>query len=244
MVAPGVPSRISQPLRYLKMASPRSIATPTRIALEPQRRPGKQRVAELMRAGAEVIAERGYEAATMAEIAARAGAPIGSLYRFFPNKDALADALIGQYGELIDAAFEKIDSRPEILSTDAFADALLDSMVALRGQTQAAVVELLDRHPDSTARRSEFHDSYLRHIVRVLKERDSRLSAKQAADMAVALLQNMKAVKMLDAESNAGVIAELRAMTRLYLASKLGSEGVASSRARNARSSKRSAASS
>jgi AcrR family transcriptional regulator len=203
------------------MASPRSATAPKRTALEPQRLPGKLRVAELMRAGAEVIAERGYEAATMAEIAARAGAPIGSLYRFFPNKDALADALMRTYCDLIDAGFEKIDSRREVLSTDAFADALLDSMVALRGQTQAAIVELLEAHPASTARRSEFHDMYLRHIVRVLKLRDPRLDAKKAADMAVVLLQKMTTVKSLSGESNAGVIAELRTMTRLYLASKL-----------------------
>jgi AcrR family transcriptional regulator len=204
------------------MTSLRSATAPKRTALEPQRLPGKQRVAELMRAGAEVIAERGYEAATMAEIAARAGAPIGSLYRFFPNKDALADALMRHYGELIDASFEKIDSRPESLSTDAFADALLDSMAALRGQTQSAIVELLEAHPAGSARRGEFHDTYLRHIIRVLKLRDPKLSAKKAGDMAVVLLQNMKTVKSLSAESNAGVIAELRAMTRLYLTSKLG----------------------
>ena len=84
-----------------------------RVALEPQRSTGKRRVAELMRAGADVIAERGFEAATMAEIAARAGAQIGSLYRFFPNKDALADALIDRYRELVDAAFQKADSRAE-----------------------------------------------------------------------------------------------------------------------------------
>ena len=49
--------------------------------------------ANLMTAAADVIRERGFDAATMAEIAERAGAKIGSLYRFFPNKDALADAL-------------------------------------------------------------------------------------------------------------------------------------------------------
>jgi AcrR family transcriptional regulator len=42
-----------------------------------------------MEAAAAVIAERGFESATMAEIAARAGAQIGSLYRFFPNKEVL-----------------------------------------------------------------------------------------------------------------------------------------------------------
>ena len=69
-----------------------------RDPLEPKRRRGELRVASLLAAAAEVIAERGYEAATMAEIAARAGAQIGSLYHFFPNKEVLADALIERDG--------------------------------------------------------------------------------------------------------------------------------------------------
>jgi AcrR family transcriptional regulator len=204
------------------MSSPRSTTAPKRTALEPQRLPGKLRVAELMRAGAEVIFERGFEAATMAEIAARAEAPIGSLYRFFPNKDALADALIQRYSELIDAAFEKIDSRREVSTTEQFADALLGSLAELRGETQAAVVALLDARPDGTARRNEFHDTFMRHIVRMLKLRDPELTARKAGDIAFVLLQNMKTLKSLSTERNAGAIAELRAMTRLYLTSKLG----------------------
>jgi AcrR family transcriptional regulator len=204
------------------MSSPRSAPTRSRTALEPQRRPGKLRVAALLRAGAEVIAERGFAAATMAEIAARAGAPIGSLYRFFPNKDALADALIRRYSELIDAAFEKITSRRESSTTDAFADALLTSLVELRGETQAAVVALLDARSDGSVRRSEFHEVYRRHIARTLQLRDPRLSTREAEDMAVVLLQNMKTMKSLSPERDAGAIAELRAMTKLYLTSKLG----------------------
>jgi AcrR family transcriptional regulator len=174
-----------------------------------------------MRAGAEVIAERGFEAATMAEIAARAGAPIGSLYRFFPNKDALADALIRRYSELIDAAFEKIDSRRESSTIEAFADALLASLVELRGETQSAVVTLLDARSDGKARRGEFLNTFRRHIARALKLRDPDLGAREAQDMASVLLQNLKTMKSLHAERDAGAIAELRAMTRLYLTSKL-----------------------
>ena len=63
-------------------------------AVLPKRQRGKQRVAELLAAGAAVFAERGYAAATMTESAARAEAPIGSLYQFFPSKEALADTLV------------------------------------------------------------------------------------------------------------------------------------------------------
>ena len=179
------------------------------------------RVAALMRAGAEVIAERGFEAATMAEIAARADAPIGSLYRFFPSKDALADALMRRYSELIDAAFEKIDWRTASSSTDEFADALLESLVQLHGPTQAAAVTLLDARSDFSARRAEFLEAIRRHIIRVLRLRDPRLTSRKASDMAVVLLQNMKTMKNLRPKYDGGAIAELRAMTRLYLAHKL-----------------------
>ncbi len=66
-------------------------------ARAPQRERGRARVAALMAAAAEVFAENGYDAATMTEIAARAGASIGSLYQFFPTKELIAEALHAQY---------------------------------------------------------------------------------------------------------------------------------------------------
>ncbi len=48
---------------------------------------------ELLGAAAETIAEVGYEAATMTAIAERAGASIGAVYQYFPNKEALGLAL-------------------------------------------------------------------------------------------------------------------------------------------------------
>jgi AcrR family transcriptional regulator len=206
------------------MSTPKlpAVTTRHRAALEPQRKPGKQRVAELLRAGAGVIAERGFEAATMSEIASRAGAPIGSLYRFFPSKEVLADALIRRYSELVDSAFEKINSSREALTTEAFADSLLDALTELRGETQACVVVLLNARADASAHRAEFHEALLRHITRTLKQREPELNDKEAEDMAVVLLQNMKAMKSLDPQQDAGAIAELRTMTRLYLEGKLG----------------------
>jgi len=208
-------------VRYVlkRMSSPKPATAGPRAALEPQRRPGKLRVAALLRAGAEVIAERGYEAATMAEIAARADAPIGSLYRFFPNKESLADAIIDRYSELINTAFERINTLPASTTTQAFADALLASLAELRGETPA-VGTLLETRPDASARRSEFHDAFLKNIIRVLKRRDPRL--ENVEDIAVVLLQNLKMMKSLHLEHDAGAITELRNMTRLYLESKLG----------------------
>src|ERR1700761_2414411 len=83
----------------------------------PKRARGKQRVAELLQAGAAVFAERGYEAATMTETAPRAADPIGSLYQFFPNKEALADTLVQNYVGLLTADLEAVESRAARVDT-------------------------------------------------------------------------------------------------------------------------------
>lgn len=204
------------------MDSQKSTSPDKRGPLLPQRRAGKQRVADLLRAGASVIAERGFDAATMSEIAARAGAPIGSLYRFFPSKQALADALIHQYNELVDASFSRIDDRLEMLTTDALADSLLDALTGLRGETQTAMIALLNAGVERPSLREEFNNAFLRHIAHTLKLRKPQLHDKNAEDIAIVLLQNMKTMKYLEPDRNAGAIAELRAMTQLYLRSKLG----------------------
>ena len=97
-----------------------------RKTLQPQREVGRQRVAELMEAAAAVIQERGFEAATMAEIAERADAKIGSLYRFFPNKDAVAEALMQHYGEFLEAEYDRISAQAKDAPPEVVADLLMD----------------------------------------------------------------------------------------------------------------------
>ncbi|WP_338425716.1 TetR/AcrR family transcriptional regulator [Sphingopyxis kveilinensis] len=75
-------------------------------AVERQRKePRQQRsistVATLIEACAQVLIQDGYEAATTTRIAARAGVSIGSLYQYFPDKDALVSALISRHVDAI-----------------------------------------------------------------------------------------------------------------------------------------------
>jgi AcrR family transcriptional regulator len=206
------------------MSSNKSSPAQKRSALQPQRRPGKLRVAALLEAGAAVIAEKGFQAATMAEIAARAGAPIGSLYRFFPNKEILADALLQRFREVIDQAFEEINGRIKTLSAAALAGAFLDIMPDFHGE-KLAIRALLEAHADWSAKRKEFRAGMRRRIAETLILRSPRLRPSVADDMAVVILQNMKTVGILTGELRgdalARALAELREMTRLYLAGKL-----------------------
>jgi AcrR family transcriptional regulator len=206
------------------MNSNKSRPAQNRTALVPQRRHGKLRVAALLEAGAAVIAEKGFQAATMAEIASKAGAPIGSLYRFFPNKEILADALIHRYWDLILEEFEKTNSRIQSLSMDELAEAFLGMVHAIRGEKRA-IRALLEAHSEWSARRGEFRNATRRQIARTLRLRCPKLDPKVARPMAVVILQNMKTVGALHQELRggelAGALSELREMTRLYLAARL-----------------------
>jgi len=192
-----------------------------RVALNPSRRPGKLRVASLLAAAAEVIAERGYEAATMAEIAARGGAHIGSLYHFFPNKEVLADALLRRYGEILDAAFAKIEDRISTVSIGELADTLISFFIELHPESKA-IVALLEA---GTAKREELGDTVLSRIAGLLRLRAPQLPAATAEGMAVVLLNNMRTMKTWTIEPDSffrpGALSELREMNRLYLEKKL-----------------------
>jgi AcrR family transcriptional regulator len=63
----------------------------------PQRQRGHARVGALLEAAGLCFAEKGYDATTMTEIAARAGASIGSLYQFFPTRELIAGGLLERY---------------------------------------------------------------------------------------------------------------------------------------------------
>jgi TetR/AcrR family fatty acid metabolism transcriptional regulator len=66
------------------------------------RLPRARRVADIMAAARAVFDEKGYAAASVAEIAERAGVVEGSVYRYFEHKRALLIAVVERwYGELL-----------------------------------------------------------------------------------------------------------------------------------------------
>jgi AcrR family transcriptional regulator len=200
-----------------------TLSSRNRAPLEPQRDVGRQRVAELLQAAAAVIQERGFEAATMAEIAARADAKIGSLYRFFPNKDAVAEALMRQHAEALQAEYEAMHAHAADATPEELADILIDLMVKLRPKTRA-LTALLDSRTDWTEVRQRFRGQTLAGIKTALTACAPGLEDKAADDVAAVVLNNMKTmVGMItkDAPTAPGAPDELRLMNRLYLAAKL-----------------------
>ena len=117
------------------MSSPLASAgnsLPAAAPRAPRRARGQLRVEALLAAAAEVFAAKGFDAATMTEIAAQSDSSIGSLYQFFRTKEDVADALIGQQ---VDALWRRLDGlaqRAASLSTPELGHALAVCLVDFR----------------------------------------------------------------------------------------------------------------
>jgi hypothetical protein len=60
----------------------------------------------------------------------------GSLYRFFRNKHAVADALMRQYVEALQAEYDAIHAHAADATPEQLADVLIDLMVKLHPQAR------------------------------------------------------------------------------------------------------------
>jgi AcrR family transcriptional regulator len=187
----------------------------------PQRANGRLRVAAILEAAADVIAEKGYEAATMAEIAARSGTKIGSLYRFFPNKESVADTLVVSARENLDTVFDRFDAGVKALSVQALADGFVAQLVEEIFR-KPALMKLLDASQDWSVKREEFKRAALRRIGQSLLIHSPGLPKKSAEDIALVVLLNTKTMAKRDLRDSA--LEEFRDMTRLYLQSRLKAE--------------------
>lgn len=136
--------------RPAKRADPAKRASPTRRATlrrVPMQDRGKARVEAILDAAELAFAEAGYDGATTEDIAARAGASIGSLYQFFPNKRALFDALSARYLERSKALFDQaVTSIPPDARWEDVLDGTIDAFWAITsGQPAFAAVWLHGR---------------------------------------------------------------------------------------------------
>jgi AcrR family transcriptional regulator len=181
------------------------------------------RVAAILEAAAAVIDEKGYEGATMAEIAARSSTKIGSLYRFFPDKESLADTIVVSARENLDAVFDQFDSGVSGLSIRALTDDLMALIFELFARP--AFMELLDTGQEWSIKREEFKKAMQERVAKTLMIHSPTLAKKSASDIALVVMLNVKAVathrSLLPPDSS--LPEEFRDMTRHYLQSRLRS---------------------
>jgi AcrR family transcriptional regulator len=195
------------------------MSTEELIAKAPKRARGMQRVAELLDAGAVLFAEQGYDATTMTQIAQRAGASIGSLYQFFPSKEVLAEALFGRYVERVASLLEDLVKRAPGLSPMRLADLLVDLILDVRSDRDAAVA-LSSTVAGIVERRKPLRSATRRHIAAILRAANPKLREKAAGEAAALIAHVLKIVPTLakeEEDSDLALLAQARKMLAAYI---------------------------
>ncbi|GIW40858.1 MAG: TetR family transcriptional regulator [Candidatus Binatia bacterium] len=173
--------------------------TPRRF--RPRKRPRQERsrrtVEAILQAAARVFSARGYAGTSTNLIAEEAGVSVGSLYQYFPSKDAILLALAERHmEETFGAVLRRVREKrhapvPELLR--ALVDALLD---AHRVDPALHRVLFEGAHPDALFRRRllELHDRGVDVARELIEERSSELAVEHPEIASVLVVQVLQGI--------------------------------------------------
>ncbi|WP_330230077.1 TetR/AcrR family transcriptional regulator [Nocardia sp. NBC_00508] len=187
---------------------------------------GKQRMAEILDAALALFGELGYEATSTNAIAARAGVSPGSLYQFFANKEAIAEALSTRLVESFRAAHSSAFDLGDVteLSLDELVDRMLDPIIAFNVANPGAKALFGNTDmPAGLAQRTKpLQDAVVGRVEAVIAARSPELSDTERRTSAIVAVQivraMMSAVVAADDPERAALIREAKRALRGYLA--------------------------
>ena len=162
-------------------------------------------MAELLRAAGQVFADVGYENATTNAIAARAGVSPGTLYQFFPNKQAIAEALANAYAAKNQALESVFDLSSAEVPLHDLIDRLVDPFLEFRrnapGFETLFVGSVVSR--ELAERVQALHQQMKQRIADVIQMRAPHLSSKMIQTAAETSVQIVKAMLPLALDGSA-----------------------------------------
>ncbi|MFF3246489.1 TetR family transcriptional regulator [Streptomyces sp. NPDC002870] len=210
---------------------------------KPRRRQarGERRIAQLLEAAANVFCSSGYTAASTNAIAREAGVSPGTLYQFFPNKEAIAVELGGRlldrwresHGAALSAA--SLD-----LPLDELLDAVLDPLFEFNHENPAFAV--LMHGPDIpgqiTQEFNALHDGLLTRIEELLAgflpDTPPAELSRTAATMFAVFKAGLDLVLTHEGEERQAYITEIKKVMFGYLDPVLGEAVHCTAERRNA----------
>lgn len=196
---------------------------------EPRQQRSRQTVERILAAAEREIGEHGLAATTTRGIAARAGVSIGALYRFFADKDAIADAVAESY---LDDVIGQYVATLESVTTPADVIAALHTLVDQAAELRAShpgyyrVTEELDpARDDSPAHRvrSGLIELFVGALRRagVAADLISDVELGRVVELCIETVRHHLALAPADARRRAALVAELQVMVSAYLTRRL-----------------------
>jgi AcrR family transcriptional regulator len=196
----------------------------TLVRRTPQQDRSNRRVTAFLGAAEALFAELGFEAATMTAIAERAGSSIGALYSYFPDKKAIALALLDTYAGQIKEHWRKLFDEVAAYSSRDFSERFIDRFLDFVAehpaylQLQAAPIRLRR----SRAAKRAFRGS----LVEVLRRRVPALGQQPAELRVGVMLKIVQGMVQMyndaDPSERATVIKEFKTALASYMSTVFG----------------------
>lgn len=184
---------------------------------------------DILAAAARTFVEVGYEGATVAAIAARAEISPGSLYQFFPGKEAIARALAERYVAEVRAIHETtLAGDAATAPLPAALDCVVDPIVAFNRAHPAFTALAGGAHasPQLADVFEDLHAGVIRLLEGFVAARAPRLDPDRRRRTATVSLRIALALLPLTLDSDAGrgdaMVGEMKAALCGYVASALG----------------------
>ncbi|MFB6560914.1 MULTISPECIES: TetR/AcrR family transcriptional regulator [unclassified Streptomyces] len=181
------------------------------------------RLARILDACAELLDETGYENLSTRAVAQRAGVPIGSVYRFFGNKRAMAIALAHRnLDRYVDGIADRLTDLPAT-HWRPVVDAVLDEYLAMKRSVPGfALVDFGVPAPPAEGPEADPNHQVAARLTELLS---AHLALTPDATLERAVLVAVEATDALiqlafraDPAGDPGIVAETRAMMHAYLA--------------------------
>lgn len=129
----------------------------------PRQRRSQSTVESIVEAGARVLAQKGWANFTTNEVARIAGVSIGSLYQYFPNNLAIAEAIRKRHLDEILLMLPDWEEQDEEISLEQRVDRLIAAVIALHGTNQSLHRVLIEEVPLAPR---EFYNAFEREYHR------------------------------------------------------------------------------
>jgi len=196
-------------------------ANPRRI---PQQARAAARREKFLAVAAALIGELGYDAVTMTAIAEQAGASIGTLYDYFPDKPSIGLALITQYTDEVQAHWELLLRDSATMTRTALADVFVEGALKF-ARERPAYLPLMGA-PVAFQRTRTARRPLRQTVVNALRRMNSALPEETAFVRAEVIVQLIKGLLTLYREGSPrdrdDLAGEYKKVIRLYVMEILG----------------------
>ncbi len=192
---------------------------------QPKQARSQERVHHILDVAEQLFIELGYEQTTTRAIASRAEVPVGSLYQFFPHKEAIVRALANRYFEQEYRMFVQLHAELVDVEIATYVDRTIDAFEQFADEHpgyRAVLRQLIDLITVAAASvLNEYDQLMLAGLADFLSRRNPELDAARCELIATTVFKAANELLWLaftrDRQQQQALVAETKTLITAYL---------------------------